>query len=150
MAFSWVKKSRRAVSPVVDSAKAFEKVQLTVVWQRTMYFDFSQGVLSVLCGFFAQEKRLSFEEGTSEPIRGCLTKWCYCSRTVRQETTTQFSNASRRKQKRVCWRCNSDLRGQSEESVIRSKDVVSTLKKELSGARLGRGRKRKHNEDGSF
>ena len=55
------------VSLAVDLAKAFECVQLAVVWPWAMYFRLPQRVLRVLCGYFAQDTRPGFEEeGTSE------------------------------------------------------------------------------------
>ena len=52
----------------MDLAKAFEKVQLNVVWKLTMYFDFPQRVLRVLCSCLAHERKVIFEKNFSEPV----------------------------------------------------------------------------------
>ena len=39
-----------------------------VVWNGPLCFDFAQRVLRVLCGYFAQEPRVMFENNVSEPM----------------------------------------------------------------------------------
>ena len=46
---------------VLDSAKAFERVSLPVVWTYATHFDFSSPVLRVLRGYFGHQRRFQFE-----------------------------------------------------------------------------------------
>ena len=48
--------SKGATTLVVDFAKAFEKVQLSVVWQWAKQIDHPHRVLRVLSGHFAHER----------------------------------------------------------------------------------------------
>ena len=60
--------SIRATLVMVDLAKVFQKVQLSVVWKWAMCCVFPQTVLRALYGYFARERLLSFENNVSEPM----------------------------------------------------------------------------------
>ena len=51
-----------AATCVVDVARASERVQLSVVWQRAMWLKFPRRVLKVLGDEFAHERRLTYEK----------------------------------------------------------------------------------------
>ena len=56
--------SEGATTLVVDLAKAFEKVHLAVAWSWAMYYGFRQSVHTVLCGYFAHERRTGAFDAT--------------------------------------------------------------------------------------
>ena len=52
---------------VGDLAKAFKKVQMSVVWHRTMHFGVPQKVLKGFCGYFTHAGTVLFEDEVSNP-----------------------------------------------------------------------------------
>ena len=50
-----------AVALVSDLAKAFELVNLLVVWAWATHFSFPRKILRVLCGYFEHQRRVQFE-----------------------------------------------------------------------------------------
>ena len=46
-----------AVTFAVDVAKAFQKVQLKVVWASAVHFGFPQRILRVFCGYFEHQRK---------------------------------------------------------------------------------------------
>ena len=71
---------------VLDLAKAFERVSLSVVWVWATHFSFSRKILRVLCGCFEHERRVQFEGCAAAPLRTITailsgSKWsCLLSR----------------------------------------------------------------------
>ena len=58
-----------AVTLVVDLAKAFEKVPLSVVWAWTLHLRFPQRVLGVLCWYFQHQRSVIFEGCVADPLQ---------------------------------------------------------------------------------
>ena len=84
-----------AVSLVVDPAKAFERVQVAVVWRCAMYFRCPQGECRFLCRYFAQKRRLRYEDGRSERRKRVqlfkqARKWSLVPTVIHEATTKVF------------------------------------------------------------
>ena len=56
-------------TPVEDSAKAFERVRLEVVWRCARHFGFPQKVMMILCGYFEHPRRVWFEGCVADPLQ---------------------------------------------------------------------------------
>ena len=77
-----------AVASVLDLAKAFERVSLSVVWAWATHFSFPRKILRVLCGYFEHQRREQHEGRVAEPLQTITailpgSKWsCLLLRTV--------------------------------------------------------------------
>ena len=82
---------------VLDLAKAFERVSLSVVWAWATHFSFPMKILRVRCGFFEHQRRVQFEGCAAKPpttITALLpgSKWsCSLSRTVLQDALSEVT-----------------------------------------------------------
>ena len=57
-----------AVALVLDLAKAFERVSLTVACAWATHFSFPRKILRVLCGYFERQRRVQFDGCAAEPL----------------------------------------------------------------------------------
>ena len=53
----------------VDLAKAFQKVQLKVVWVWARHFGFPQRILRVLCRYFQHQRKVIFQGCMADPLQ---------------------------------------------------------------------------------
>ena len=57
-----------AITLVLDLAKVFERVSLTVVWAWATHFNIRQ-FLQVLCGYFEHQQSVLFEGCVAQPLQ---------------------------------------------------------------------------------
>ena len=88
---------RGAVALVLDLAKAFERVNLSVVWATATHFSFPRKILRVLCGYFKHPRRVQFEGCVAEPLQTITailpgSKWsCLLLRIVLQDALSEVT-----------------------------------------------------------
>ena len=84
-----------AITLVLDSAEAFERVSLAVVWASATHFNFPRKMLRVLCGYFEHQRRVQFEGCVAEPLQTITdillgSKWsCWLLRFVLQDASSE-------------------------------------------------------------
>ena len=87
----------RAVSLVLDLAKAFERVSLPALWAWAMHSSFPRKILRVLRGYFEHQRRVQFEGCVAEPLRTIRailpgSKWsCLLLRIVVQDASSEVT-----------------------------------------------------------
>ena len=82
---------------VLDLAKAFERVNLPVVWALATHVNVSRKILRVLCGYFEHQRRVQFEGCVAEPLQTITaillgSKWsCLLLRIVLQDALSEVT-----------------------------------------------------------
>ena len=86
-----------AVALVLGLAKAFEWVNLPVVWAWSTHFSFPRKILWVLCGYSEHQSRVQFEGCVAEPLQTITailpgSKWsCLLLRVVLQDASSEVT-----------------------------------------------------------
>ena len=62
-------KDQGAITLVLDSAEAVERVTLSVVWACATHFNDPRKILRVLCGYFEHRRRVQFRGRVAEPLQ---------------------------------------------------------------------------------
>ena len=57
-----------AITPVLDLAKALERVGFPVVWAWATHFNFSRKIACEQCGYFEHQRCVQFEGCVAEPL----------------------------------------------------------------------------------
>ena len=92
--WGWIRFSGKARE---EDAKAFERVNLLVVWAWATHFSFLKKILRVLCGYFEHQRRVQFEGCVAEPLQTTTailpgSKWsCLLLRFVLQDALSDVT-----------------------------------------------------------